>query len=119
MALREDLTTVIYVAGRPIRVDEASATLGVEPEEILDMVEQLGAEGVLTDTEAGIRLADEDFTPASASRAAFLAGTWADALQSLGGDPAEIGFALLAVGRRDAAHHSGQGLGYSGRVSSS
>ena len=103
MALRDDLTTLIYVAGRPVRVDEAVVSLGVDPEDLLQLVESLAAGGVVSDTETGIGLTDEAYTPGSASRASFLAGKWADALRSLDGDPAEIGMALLAAGRRDSA----------------
>jgi DNA-binding Lrp family transcriptional regulator len=106
MTQADDLTTLLHVAGRPIRVDEASAALGLDPEELLRLMDQLVDGGLVRDTEGGISLVEEDFKPASASRATFLAGKWASALQSLNADPAEIGLAFLAAGQHElAAEH--------------
>ncbi len=106
MAHTEDLITLLAVAGRPVRVDEAAAALRLDPEEILQVTEQLVEQGHVLDTAEGIGLSADAPEPKSASRTSFLAGRWAEALDDLGGDPMEIGTAYLTAGQHQkAAEH--------------
>ncbi|MDX1469380.1 MAG: PQQ-binding-like beta-propeller repeat protein [Acidimicrobiia bacterium] len=106
MAHTEDLITLLAVAGRPIRVDEAVEALKIEADEVLTAVEQLVDAGHVLDTAEGIAKSENTPEPKSASRTSYLAGKWAEALAALGGDPTEIGLAYLAAGQyQKAADH--------------
>lgn len=106
MAHTEDLITLLAVAGRPVRVDEAVETLKIGADEVLTAVEELVEAGQALDTSEGIAKSASTPEPKSASRTSYLAGKWAEALDTLGGDHTEIGLAYLAAGQyAKAADH--------------
>lgn len=103
MAHTDDLITLLAVAGRPVRVDEASAALKIDSEEVLAATEELVEAGYVRDTAEGIAPSETTPEPRSASRTSFLAGKWAEALDELGGNVTEIGLAFLAAGQYEKA----------------
>ncbi len=103
MAHTEDLTTLLAVARRPVRVDEAAAALRIEAEEVLAAIEELVSTGQVLDTAEGVALSESTPEPKSASRTSFLAGRWAEALDAVGGDATEIGLAYLAASQYEQA----------------
>ena len=106
MAHTEDLITLLAVAGRPVRVVEAVEALKIDAEEVLAAVEELVDAGQALDTAEGIARTENTPQPKSASRTSYLAGKWAEALETVGGDPTEIGLAYLAAGQyQKAADH--------------
>jgi outer membrane protein assembly factor BamB/tetratricopeptide (TPR) repeat protein len=103
MEHREDLTTLLAIAGRPVRVHEAAMALEIDLDEVVRLSEELTQEGVVEDTTEGLRLTGESLEPPPPSRQAYMASQWAEALAELNASPVEIGNALLAAGQFRAA----------------
>ncbi|MDH3517667.1 MAG: hypothetical protein OEM66_01930, partial [Acidimicrobiia bacterium] len=93
-----DIVGLVEVAGRPVSIADISTTLELDSSVVVETVEDLTRQGVLSDSPAGVTRGKSAFEVSSA-RVALLSGKWADALKTTDAPPLAIGEALQAAGR--------------------